>query len=128
MIRSRLFEALAVGETKIGDLLKAAIAEKSLSESQIKVADWEQKRKAALDAVSAAETTADPESARRKLAEEIRAIYGLVDAETRGRGDAEMRSRGEEPRASARAELRNCGLQTIESGGQSPPYQKGFET
>lgn len=53
LIRSRLFEALACGETAIGDLLKAALAEKSLSESQIKVADWEEKRQQAKKAIAA---------------------------------------------------------------------------
>lgn len=51
LIRSRLFEVLATGDCKIGDLLKASIAEKTLSERTMKVSEWEARRAEAIKAM-----------------------------------------------------------------------------
>jgi len=51
LIRTRLFEALVVGETQIGDLMKAAITMKSVDEAGIKREEWEIRRKVARQAV-----------------------------------------------------------------------------
>jgi hypothetical protein len=46
MIRARMYEALAsADETRLGDLLKAALTEKSLRESVIRTEEWEAKKK-----------------------------------------------------------------------------------
>lgn len=79
LIRTRMFEALTTGDTKLGDLLKAALAEKSLRETTIKQEEWEAKKSAAAKALAASETggATDPAQALDRLREDIRNIYGI---------------------------------------------------
>lgn len=87
LVRSRLFEVLTSGEEfKIGDLWKAAMAEKTLRDSVINVEaerraqeQWEQKKAQAIKALEASEKRAvdDPAKALDRLQEDIRHIYGI---------------------------------------------------
>lgn len=79
LIRARLFSALVTGETKMGDLLKAAIAQKTLTDSEVRLAELEQKRRQVEAAVKRAERDGgeDPQRAMHDMVEDIKSIYGL---------------------------------------------------
>lgn len=79
-IRARLYETLhSADQTSLGDLLKAALTEKSLREATIRTEEWEAKKAAALKALKASEggEKDDPAKALDKLREDIKSIYGI---------------------------------------------------
>jgi hypothetical protein len=79
LIRQRLFEVLTTGETKLGDLLKAAMTEKSLREAVIKTEEWETKKAAMAKALVKAEAEAqdDPAKALANLTEKVKLLYAI---------------------------------------------------
>jgi len=77
LMRSRLFEALTCEETKLGDLLKAALSAKAITEAEIKLRDLEERDRKMSEALARTAKTQDPEKALHDLREDIQLIYGV---------------------------------------------------
>jgi predicted amino acid-binding ACT domain protein len=78
VIRARLFEAVTVKETKIGDLMKAAISVKTLTDADSKQASLDEfRRKLETAAKQAQQEHKDPQRAMQEVLDTFDSMFGV---------------------------------------------------